>query len=267
MSKVFAPGFEQDEYGWYHFPSDSSYRKSFFPEAKGSDHPARANMYLIEECVKYVSEPEQTVCDIMAGSGTILIAAKHNRSVVMFEIEKAFQELIQYNIAYMLNHFDHMADRLTLIPGNCEKLLPIPIFDHVIYSPPYSTVMKLRSKQSMDTLTAESYGDAITNYCKTPENLGNYTEFMYFEKIEKIHKKVLESLPSGGTLTIIIKDHIRDDQRVELGARVHRDCIRLGFRPYSWFKWKAPGTAYQAIKRAQGQVLVEDEDVITVQKP
>uniref|UniRef100_A0A6M3LDE2 Putative methyltransferase n=1 Tax=viral metagenome TaxID=1070528 RepID=A0A6M3LDE2_9ZZZZ len=267
MTKVFAPGYEQDESGWYRFPSDVTYRRQMFPHFTMQDHPAKANTFLVEEIVRYVSEPNETVCDIMAGSGTIMIAALNlGRNVVMMELEKVFIDLILKGISTLNDIAPGIAEAINLFPGSCAKILPIPgLFDHVIYSPPYSSIFK---KKNIDKFTEELQGgDAFLKYSDDPENFGNYSEFLFFQKCELLHKKVLASLPSGGTLTIVIKDHMAKRERVFLGQRLYDNCIQMGFVLKDWFKWKPPGSAYLGIKRARGEEVVNDEDIIIVRRP
>ena len=77
------------------FPSDASYRKSTFAEGV-MEHPAKANLYLYyEECVKYLSEPGDTVMDIMAGAGSILVGARLGRQVVAIELQDHYMQLIK----------------------------------------------------------------------------------------------------------------------------------------------------------------------------
>ena len=52
------------------FPSDISYRKATFAEGV-MDHPAKANLFLVEECIKYLSDPGDMVMDVMAGSPAV----------------------------------------------------------------------------------------------------------------------------------------------------------------------------------------------------
>jgi len=52
-----------------------------------------------------------------------------------------------------------------------------------------------------------------------------------------------------------------------LGERAKRDCIRAGFEPVEHFKWLPPGTIYTSMMRARGDLVVDDEDIIILEKP
>ena len=57
MTKVFAAGVPRDSLGRILFNmNDQDYRKSFFPEEVMS-HPAKANLYMLEAIIDYISEP------------------------------------------------------------------------------------------------------------------------------------------------------------------------------------------------------------------
>lgn len=263
MSKVFAPEYQVEEAtGWYLFPRDDQYRKSLFPHLNLSDHPAKANIYLVQSIVEYVSEPGETVMDIMSGTGTILVAALAGRRVMCIEIETEYQDIIQQGIDALERLSPGVADMITLVPGDCAVMLPLPT-DHIIFSPPYTNIMR---KTKLDKLSSEMLGDGLLKYSKSPQNVGNLSEFLYHQKMERIYKRCYESLPPGGTLSIIIKDHIENGERMYLGKRAQEDCIGLGFKKHSWFKWRPPGSAYVSFMRARGDVVVDDEDVVILQK-
>ena len=262
-SKVFASGYTIDAEGLYHFPRDDKYRKELFPFLDLSSHPAKANIYMTQAIVEYVSEPEETVMDIMSGTGTIMTAALIGRRVVCLEIEAHYQEILEQAAEALGKVDSFIPDMITIIGGDCYKLLPLPIADHVIFSPPYANIMK---KKSLDKLSAEMVGTGLLDYSKEPDNIGNLNEFLYHQKMERIYKKVFDSLPLGGTLSIIIKDHIEAGERMMLGERAERDCVRAGFSKMDWYKWLPPGSAYTSFMRARGDLVVDEEDIIILKK-
>ncbi len=266
--KIFAEEYQRNESGFILFPqNDEKYRKQLFGfwdrlDISLSVHPAKANLYLVESIVKYVSEPGETIMDVMSGTGTILVGALLGRNIICIEIESEFQHLIEEGIKDVEKIVGE--DFAMLIPGDCYLVLPVPGIDHVVFSPPYAAIMK---KKVMDKLSAETGTDGLLNYSKNPNNISNLNEFMYHQKMERIYKKILESLRPGGTLTIIIKDHIDGGKRMMLGERAIRDCIEAGFELLEQYKWVPKGSVYLNIKRARGDMVVEDEDIIIMRKP
>lgn len=267
--KDFASDYPRNQDGLILFPRDDQYRKELFPfwdrlGMKLSEHPAKANVYLVQAIIEYVSESEQTLIDIMAGTGTIMVAALIGRRVVCLDIEDEYIRILQMGAADLEKITPGANDMVTIIPGDCSILLPIYGVDHVIFSPPYSNILK---KKKLDKLSAEMVGEGLLKYSKNPQNIGNLNEFLYHQKMEVIYKKALESLNPGGTLTIIIKDHIKQGERKHLGARAKRDCERAGFEFVDWFQWLPPGSAYTSFMRARGDIVVDEEDIILLRKP
>lgn len=264
--KEFAPEYEvEPDTGWYRFPSDASYRKELFPQFSREEHPAKANVYLVQACVEYVSEVGDTVMDIMAGTGTIMTAALIGRQVVMIEIETKFQKLIERHMSDLERYEPGIVTAMNLLPGDCSKILPLPgLADHVVFSPPYAGIYK---KKTLDKFSAETLGEGIMNYSESPDNVGNMNEFIYHQKMRRIYEGVFKTLPSGGTLTIIIKDHMNGGERVELCKRCWEDCIGLGFNGKDWFRWRPPGSAYLAVHRSHGLTVVDDESILILEKP
>lgn len=269
MKGLFAPEYPVNEDGLLLFPSDADYRKSVFKfwDRLGislSEHPAKANTFLIQAIVEFVSEIEETVMDIMAGTGTIMIAALAGRRVVCIEIEDSYIRLLEEAVTDINSIAPGAEEAITIIEGDCTKVLPLPVADHIVFSPPYAQIMR---KKKLDKLSAEMLGEGLLKYSKHPDNIGNLNEFLYHQKMEVIYRKCFQSLPPGGTLAIIIKDHIESGERVYLGNRAKRDCVREGFVEVGHYKWLAPGSAYIGFMRARGDLVVEDEDIIILRRP
>jgi len=282
MNVEFAPEYPVNEDGLILFSRDSDYRKELFPFLKLDDHPAKANIYLVQAIVEYVSKPEETVMDIMAGTGTIMTAALIGRRVVCIDIEEDYIKILQEGADSLERIAPGIRDMITIIEGDCLKLLPLQIADHIIFSPPYANIMKKKGSVSqgeiipsikpgkrvfLDKLTRETLGEGMLKYSKHPNNIGNLNEFLYHQKMEIIYKKTFDSLPPNGTLTIIIKDHIKKGERMLLGERAKRDCVRIGYEVAGHYKWLPPGTIYTSFMRARGDTVVDDENIICLRKP
>ena len=269
MNRVFAEEYHRNEDGWILFPGDAYYRKELFSfwdrlGLKLSDHPAKANMFLVQSCVEYVSEPEETIMDIMAGTGTILVAALIGRRVVCIEIEDYYCNLIEEGAKDIDTIAPGAAEMVTLVPADCTRVLPIAV-DHIIFSPPYAQIFKKTSLTS--GLDKDKFTQGTLQYANHPNNISNLNEFLYHQKMELIYKKALESLRPGGTLTILIKDHMIRGNRMYLGERAKRDCLRLDYELDSHHKWLPHGSVYSGIRQGRGEEVVDDEDIIILRRP
>lgn len=262
----FAPGYNKEpETGWFRFPADAEYRKALFPHLVLADHPAKANVYMTQALIEYVSEPGEMILEPFGGTGTTMVAALIGRRVTIIELEKGYQEIIQQGMKSLDSFAPGAAAQISLLPGDVKRILPIVNFaDHIVTSPPYGNILR---KKTMDKFTADTMTEGILTYSESPENIGNLNDFMYRQVMEKVYKKFYDTLKPGGTLSIIIKDHIEKGKRVEFGQEAHDDCKLAGFKLINWFKWRPQGTAYTSIHKAQGLTVVEEEDLIIMQKP
>ncbi|KKM75581.1 hypothetical protein LCGC14_1388860 [marine sediment metagenome] len=135
MSKVFAPGYNRDEQNRVLFPLDRQLRSHLFPYTEASEHVAKCNMLMIQALVEFVSEPDETILDPFAGTGTILIAATIGRKVIVIELEDYFCGLIELNTIGVKQTVPNIDELVTLIPGNSHNILPITDFcDHIIFA-------------------------------------------------------------------------------------------------------------------------------------
>ena len=256
-----------DENGLILYPDDSEWRRSIFPE-KVFRHPAKANLHIISDVVDYTTEPGDTVMDIMAGTGSIMIAAMRDRRVVCIELEEGYQKLLFEGRQRIEELYPDARDIITILCGDCRDFLPIPV-NHILFSPPYSSCMNIRKvrkqKEGADDYLVEQ-DRQMMEYSKHPRNLSKLNTFLYNQTMERIYKLCWQSILPGGTLTIIIKDRIENGERVYLSKWVDKVCRGIGFTLFGWFKWKAPGSGFTNIARSQGRLVVDDEDIILYRK-
>jgi SAM-dependent methyltransferase len=254
-TKVFAPNSPKTEDGLYIFPPDTAERRHhFIPDVRL--HPAKANINLTRAIWQYVSEPGETIMDITAGTGTIMLAELEGRKVICIELSPKYHSWIQESKALM-------GVKSLVLRGDCRKLLPIPA-DHVLFSPPYGEA--LQGGGGIVSREAEVQ-QSINDYRDDPANLGNMKDFIYNQEMRKIYRLCFESLRPGGTLSIIIKDHIKKATRIPLGLQAYRMALGAGFEHMDWFQWKPPGNQFTNIKRSLGQRVVEEEHVIILRRP
>lgn len=263
--KEFAAEYGVTTSGFIKFPPDKPLRSVLFDEVSLS-HPAKANIYMIQEIYRYVADPGETILDITAGIGTLMLAMLEGYNVQLIEIEEPFHNM------QMLNAAKLGIEPLMLL-GDCRDFLPIPC-DHIIFSPPYSRTLNRPGKLTnvmKAVLKGDFYADAgdqsFFTYSSNPKNLGQLDSFMFGQQMEKIYKLCLHSVRPGGSMTIIIQDFIRGGERVMLGDLAVHQCKRMGWELSDWFKRYQPGTVFKSIQRAKGFNTVDDEDIIMLRRP
>lgn len=263
---MFAESYPRNASGLILFPRDVQRRAELFAEPQNDHekHPAKANLWLVEECVKHFTEPGQLVMDVMAGTGTIMVAALIGRRVLCLDLNPVYINL-------MMRSAEKMGlgpDKAIIIQGDCLTVLPIRV-DHIIFSPPYSGAMLGHQGSGKTQNSSIFFKDERVNksYTTYASDLTMMNDFMYNQTMPKIYQKCFESLPSGGTLTNIIKDRMQMPIRIELGLAALHGMVKAGFKFKEWNKWKPPGTQFVAIHKKHGDDVVEDEHIITVVKP
>jgi DNA modification methylase len=264
--RVFAPEYSRDEFGAVNFPAkDTDLRNMLFTYTDSSEHIVKSNMHMVKALIEFVSKPGEIVLDPFAGSGTILVAATMGRRVICIEIEEHFQKMIESNIKSLGVTIPDIEEVTSLIPGDCAKVLPVPnIAHHFIFSPPYANVLR---KKAVDQFAIDGGYGSATLYSSSPDNIANLSDFLYHQKMEQVYKKIFASVIPGGTMTIIIKDRMEAGKRIKLGARARRDCLRIGFEPVAWNRWRALGGMFSAYNRSIGLQTVDEEDLITLRRP
>ncbi len=241
FNREFADGYEWVEHTDFRgakrqllkFPSDVSYRKANFVQGVKAQ---KTNLYLVEECIKSLSEPGDIIMDIMAGSGSILLGAKLGRNVVAIELQEHYANFIRQSA-------EKMGVQATVIVGDCTKILPLPGSQAIIFSPP-----KPSTPQGKEG------------------NLGRLNPFKFNLKMGEIYRLCYQSLKPGGCLAVIIKDFYSGELH-QLGMQSMQKLMQLGgFEYQNWFRWMPPGTRSAYHKKMDHRV-VEDEHIIMVRKP
>ena len=234
------------------FPSDISYRKTYFAEGV-MDHPAKANLFLVEECIKYLSQPGDMVMDVMAGSGSILLGGRLDRQVIAIELQEYYSNLITKSAA-------KMGVQPIILTGDCTNILPLYNIQAIVFSPPYAATMAIPSK------TRPESREQYQQYASGEGNIGMMKPFEYSVKMRQIYSLCLQSLKPGGYLALIIKDYYSGTLQ-EIGWRAWQTLLRVGFEHQDWFRWMPPGTQFKADHRKLGHRVVEDEHIIIVRRP
>lgn len=263
--KAFASEYSRDENGWVRFPPDSDYRKRMFPPEVNT-HPAKANVYLVQAIIEYVSEPEDTLMDIMAGTGTLMVGALIGRQVICIEISEKFYQIMVGALEHLERIAPGISGMISLVNLPCQTYLPIPdLADHIIFSPQYAGIMH---KKTVTDQWNIDIGYDFVEYSTNPLNLGTMSEFLWTHEMEKVYDKCYKTIKPGGSMTLIVKDHISAGNRVELTKMAIDASVRVGFsyNPTEHFKWAAPGMPYTAARRARGEATVDDEDIVILRR-
>ncbi len=261
----FAPRLPRNERGWIVLPDDVGWRKSIFPHGV-MKHLAKMHMYLEEAIINYVSWPGETILDPMAGTGTIMMAALMDRTVICIDIEEGYHKLQQAVCRHLELKNPGIAP-IILLHGNCKLLLPIQC-DHVIFSPPYASAFKPSKKiteivQSKYRVTEEEF----QIYAQTTGNVGMRNTFLYNQDMEKVYKLCYQSIRPGGTMSVVTKDIIEGGRRTHLTKWIQRVCKQIGFVQEDWFKTLMLGGPWQDIRRSKGEETVDDEDTLVFRRP
>ncbi len=270
-SKVFAPALDRTEQGWVLFPRDVEWRKRCF-DPESMKHPAKMNLYLEQAIIEFVSEPGEKLLDPMSGTGSLMIATEMEsgpRAVFCIEDAPIFHHLQQRNKALFVGRgVDETL--ITLLYGPCQDFLPLTgFFDHVIFSPPYSDMLKSQGNtEFVKSMFPNWEHDSLQDYLGgSQKNLGRMSSFFYNQEMMKVYKLLYESLRPGGTMTSVVRDQMKQGKPAGLCDWVMRTCIRSGFELFAWEKRECGNTGFKQRIRAQGHDTIDYEDICIFKRP
>ena len=275
MDKVFASQYErvrEGEMDLILFPRDVTWRRELFPD-RVFEHPAKANMFLVEELIKYLTKPGDTILDPFGGTGTLLIGALYGRNVVLIEIEPHFISLLEETEAMWKEGVQlpvvgevKGTGRIFILEGDCRQKLQDLDFlcDAVIPSPPYSSLLSGQTGLK-ENIGRSARGDALSQYTgkdASSQNLGRLNPFYFTQAMKMVYQRMVSKLTPEATVTLIVKDAMKAGTRQFLSMGIIRQANKAGLELKEWFKWKPPGIAQQKLMKSKGFKVVEDEDIL-----
>ncbi len=268
------------------FGSDLPLRKRFFgPEAFW--HPAKLHLRLLQFLIDRYSRPGDLLCDPMAGSGSILLAALCGRNVIARDLELHW-------VALMRRSAERIAEQAGLFAGTmlieqADAMQPWGLAarpDAVICSPPYGCEMSA-SPHAQKTLPYRlshlPHDDRWDRYLNGPNGattawlsfhygtstnqIGRWRGKRYWRAMQAVYEQAHEALRSDGLLILILKDHIKDGQRQPMAALTIALCQQLGFHLSDrWQRRVHPLSLWQRRRKEQGLPVIEEEEVLIFSK-
>lgn len=241
------------------FPRDVTYRKSLFPQGV-FEHPAKNNIYLTMELVRYLTEPGDSILDPFAGTGTLMLACLEGRDVMMIELEAHYASLIATAWSEV-SLKKECTGKLSLRIGDCRQVLMNmrETFDSAIFSPPFSTSIT-RAK------ALPSVASQIAGFTQSALNMANLNVFLFEQAMATVFERIARRITPGGSMAIISRDIIRGPGREHLSEGIIRRSGKVGFKLTEWQKWRPPGSAQRAIQESRGARVVRDEDILIFRK-
>ena len=269
---MFAESRVRDELGILEYPRDIELRKQYGFIEESFDHPAKMNLYLLQDLIEYTTKPGDRIMDVTAGSGSVLIACKLGRKVVAIDLNPLFIGWMNQSAVKMgLVPTDY-----TILEGDCRDYLPLPC-SSIIFSPPYSNMLHagggILNREKLGGQLKEYSGDTGVVYDPdqyigtNPKNLGVLPEFRFNQAMEQIYKKCFDSVQPGGALSLIIKDRMMQQKIRPLGWQSLQMMQAAGWVLDTWATWDAPGMQFKNIHKAQGHKVIESEHILIVRRP
>lgn len=265
--------------------SDKALRNRYFTKASFA-HPAKLHLGLLAWIVERYTQPGQTLLDPMAGVGSLSYAALLQRNVILRELETTWLAHAHENAANIIRSAGMFAGTIAI--GQADARLPWDVqADHIIFSPPYACrassnqtsrhyvshkVYKMAKDEGVSYTdrwhkfanqpTAGAAGSMTFFYGEHPAQVGHLRDVTYWHAMTDIYTQARACL-RGGVMVLVIKDHIRQGERVCIADQTVTLCERLGFRlSERSARHVYPLSLWQRRRKERGELIVEDEDVL-----
>jgi len=266
--------------------SDKATRLRYFTKASFA-HPAKLHLGLLAWLVEAYTRPGDTIGDPMAGIGSLAYAAMFQRHVILRELEPQWITHARENAADIIRAAGLFAGTIDI--GQADARQPWNFTaDHLIFSPPYACrassnhtsrhyvshkMYQVAKKEGIsyserwhkfvENPTGGSAGAMTFFYGEHPDQIGHWRGDRYIEAMTDVYTHARAALRPGGVMALVIKDHIRDGQRVRVTDQTAALCVSLGFRLVDRVSRRVhPLSLWQRRRKERGEPIVEEEDVL-----
>jgi modification methylase len=267
------------------FDSDVGLRQRLFCKESFS-HPAKLHLRLLAWLVDHYTLPGDTILDPMAGIGSLSYAAMLQRNVILREVEPRWLALAHENAATIIRMAGLFAGAIDV--GQADAREPWDVLvDHIIFSPPYGCassphettrkgILTHRARRYLEGSLSERWGYLLRqgdmsgalgaelfHYGSCPAQIGHWRGERYWQAMKQIYTQARASLRPSGHMVLVIKDHIKSDQRVCVSDQTAALCESLGFTLHARHARRLRTLSlWQRRRRERGEPVVETEDIL-----
>jgi modification methylase len=274
------------------FGSDLSLRRRYF-SASSFAHPAKLHLGLLVWIVERYTAPGETIIDPMAGIGSTAYAALLQRNVVLREIEPRWLALCHENASRIVRAAGMFAGSIEA--GRADAREPWGYTaDHIVFSPPYGCEASPNRFRAQGILSHKqrflaeqpgklaqrwrlllerertqpgSVGSIQFHYGSHPAQIGHLRGDRYWREMAQVYTQARAGLRPGGRMILVIKDHIKDGQRVRVADETVACCEQLGFALTARHQRRVwPLSLWQRRRKERGEPIVEEEDVLVFEQ-
>jgi len=264
------------------FPVDIGLRRRLFSSEVFS-HPAKLHLGLLQKLIDLYTCPGETLLDPMAGTGSLMIAATQQRNVIVRDLQPEYVDLM-YDSVPSIHRCAGLFGGLIDIDQADAKTLECPPFNHAIFSPPYGfeTGNGVSNERRMRILNQRQHGGRWDRYLEQPchasfaggfryaggnQNTGNKSGRNYWGDMQLIYGRIIQLLPSGGLMILVLKNHYRRGVLRDIVAQTVVEVEKMGVEMAAQHGRLIDNPSlWQRRRKEQGLPIVEVEDVLVFRK-
>lgn len=237
------------------------------------NHPAKAQLALLDLLVRRYTHPGQLLLDPMAGCGSLALAALAGRHVLLGELEAHFAVMCAVNAAAVQRRWS-CSGTVRVWQGDARALpLPAGSVEAIITSPPYGSVARRQRALEPAMATREMCPEwvrkrrdpsfHVDSYGTMPAQIGRLDGARYAASMAAVYRECARVLRPGGLLIVITTDYWREHQRVRLLERTSELCWAAGLEYVERLQRDRSRhlTAWQRLRQRQKLPVVLEEDV------
>ena len=265
------------------FGTDRALRRRYFVPDSWA-HPAKLHLHLVRWLIERYTVPGEVILDPMGGIGSTLFALLLQRDVVLYDVERRWLTIAYENARRIQRAAGVFAGHATIRRRDARTPWPDQA-DHILCSPPYGCAMGTtpsakrrfpagaarrrggRWQQMITHPTRGAWGAYTFHYGQSTGQIGHFRGARYWQAMTQIYRQASVALRPGGSMILVIKDHIQAGQPVRTADQTITVCTRLGFQFQERHQRRVwPLSLWQRRRREQGKPVIEVEDMLVFRR-
>lgn len=270
-------------------PADKALRAAWFT-AESFEHPAKIHLgFLLWLAARYTA-PGDTVCDPMAGIGSVLLLATIRRNILARELEAGWAEACRQNAAAIRRRAGLLElGTMEIAQGDAAQPWGVTC-DAVLMSPPYGCRATRNPEARVGTLphrvralnaasmgerwqaylaapTAGAAGALRFHYGDHPDQIGHLRGKRYWAAMQAVYLQAHAAIRPGGKLILVLKDHIHRGVHMRTCDQAVVLCEALGFRLVDRVARQLTTLSlWQRRRREKGEPIIDVEEALVFEK-
>lgn len=255
------------------FPRDCHQRRRLFVE-DSFQHSAKTDLGQLAWIIRNFTAADDIILDPMGGTGSTLLGATMQRSVLVGEIEDYWLSILKRNRERILGSWLFTSPMLAYQGDAMSLPFGSGAISGIVTSPPYwDTFSDWNISSGILGRQPGPYGSAFGDDRgrETKRNIGNIHIYEdYLRAMARVYQEARRVLKNQGSVVLILKDRIHKRNRVPIVDDTIALCVAIGFSLFGHYNIPTRASQFRTLYRRHnpdGPQIASESIVVMRKRP